>query len=257
MANTDPKVPAGIDIPALRKQRTVSYNLMAGGPGTPWEDRDSLGYVPAFFKTCTKVMRDPETLFGLIRRLQYRTDARLFVIGVALLWFLSGMLHGGIDLYWLERSPLALAPSTAQHIEINAQAYLLGWAVFSLALAALVVGMMSLAAKFYYAMVSGGDMKGRGSPELVYNVLAYCLGTGILVLVPFIGPVVSLAWTLVLAIRAGTGRLRIGTRAAVISALMSFGVCLFIAVVLLWLASKGWGLFRDSAVMKFDAPRHL
>ena len=250
MANNDPKAPAGIDMPALRKQRTVNYNLMAGGPGTPWEDRDALGYLPAFFKTCAKVMRDPETFFGLIRRLQYRTDAMLFVIGIALLWFLSGMMHGLIWLWREEHSPLALAAKTAVHNEINAQGYLVGWAVFSFFLAALVVGLFSLAVKFYYGMVSGGDMKGRGSPELVYNVFAYCLGTSILVFVPFFGPIASLVWTLVLAIRAGTGRLHLSTRAAIISTLISFGFCLCIAVVLLYGGYKVWDWTMESAVTK-------
>lgn len=248
MANTDPKSPEALDIPALRKQRTVNYNLMAGGPGTPWEDRDSLGYVPAFFKTCTKVMRDPDTLFGLIRRLQYRTDARLFVIGIAFLWFLSSMMHGCIELWRLEHATQAVAGTIAPPVEINVQAYLFGWAVFSLALGALIVVMLSLAVKFYYGMVSGGDMKGRGSAELVYNVLAYCLGTGFLVFIPYIGPVASLLWTLLLAIRAGTSRLHISTRGSVISALMSFGVCLAIGAVALFVGFKGWGWVFDSAV---------
>lgn len=238
MANTDLPGSQGIDIPSLRKQGGPTYNLMTSGPGTPWEDRDSLGVVPAFLKTCTKSMFDPNTLFGLIRRLQHRTDARLFVIGIAVLWFLSGMLHTGIGYWRLSNSALALAPQNAARIEIDPQMYFLGWTFLSLVLAALVVGLLELATKFYYSMVSGGDMKGRGSPELVYNVLAYCLGTGLLVLVPYVGPAASLAWTLVLAIRAGITRLHIHPKGAVISAVLCFGTCLVIALIVFLIGNK-------------------
>ncbi|MFI5382023.1 MAG: hypothetical protein ACHRHE_22235 [Tepidisphaerales bacterium] len=241
MANTDHKAPKGIDIPALRKQRNVNYNLMAAGPGTPWEDRDSLGYFPAFFKTCTKAMRDPETLFGLIRRLQHRTDARLFVIGIALLWFLSGMLHGCIEYLRLALSAAGRAPLTATHLEIDTQAFFLAWAIFSLALAVLVFALFEIAARIYYPMVSGGDMKGRGSPELVYNVLAYCMGPSLLVLVPYAGPFVALIWIFVLAIRAGMIRLHINARGASVCAAISLGSCLVLAVLLLGSGYKIWG----------------
>jgi hypothetical protein len=250
MANTDPHAPKGIDMPALRKQRKVSYNLMASGPGTPWEDRDSLGYIPAFFKTCTKVMRDPETLFGLIRRLQHRTDARLFVIGIAILWFLSGMIHGCIAYLRLALSAEGRAPHNLPHLEIDIQAFFLAWAVFSLALAVLVFGLFEIAARIYYPMVSGGDMKGRGSPELVYNVLAYCMGPSVLVLVPYAGPVVALAWIFGLAIWAGMNRLRINTRGAAVCAAISLGSCLVIALLLLGAGYKVWGWSYDPASKK-------
>ncbi len=250
MATPESQLPKGIDIPALKKRRKVTYNLMTPGPGTPWEDRDSLGFIPAFYKNCVKVMRDPETFFGLIRRLQYRNDARLFIIGIALIWFLSGMIHGGIEYIRLARSPLAMAPRSVPHMLIDTQAYFLGWAAFSAALAVLMFGLFELAARFYYPMVSGGDMKGRGSPELVYNVLAYCFGPCILAPIPYLGPIVALGWTFYLAIRAGSERLHINTRAAIIGAAISLGSCLALAVVLLFSGYKVWDWTMEPATKK-------
>src|SRR5947207_12717087 len=178
---------------AARAKAAASVNLMTPGPGTPWEDRDSLGVVGAFVKTCIRSMTGPTALTDQIRRLSDRSDSKLFAIGCGIMWFISTLVHQAIS-YWKLSHTANIRVDNVVLFWLRAG---LGGAVIG----AGVVVALTFATKVYYGMVSGEDMKGRGSADLVYNVLAYCLGPSILAPIPYVGPIAALAIILVVIIQ--------------------------------------------------------
>ena len=55
------QAPDDVQIAAMNIEYESIGNLMAPGPGTPWEDRGSIGAIPAFFKTAIMSMTSPFT----------------------------------------------------------------------------------------------------------------------------------------------------------------------------------------------------
>ncbi|HEV8378308.1 MAG TPA: hypothetical protein VGP99_05625, partial [Tepidisphaeraceae bacterium] len=79
-----PTPPSNVAIASLDVRKQTVFNLMAPGPGTPWEDRGSIGVIGAFFKTCFKSMFKPADLLDSIRRPETGGDSFSFAIGCAL-----------------------------------------------------------------------------------------------------------------------------------------------------------------------------
>ena len=74
--------PQGLEIAALKKKQTATWDPMAHGPGTPWEDRATHGLVGAFVKTAVASLTRPRQLADQLRRPETTNDARSFVVGV-------------------------------------------------------------------------------------------------------------------------------------------------------------------------------
>jgi hypothetical protein len=225
MNNPDPVSPRG----SLRNpHQSMGQRLMAPGTGTPWEDRDSLGIVSAFLRTCIGMLTAPANMLDRIRRLEDRADARLFAIACTVPWFCSFCIHSVIVWRSLVNWRETKVGFAEQHYEIDNFLYFLRWGVGAIILCVGVVLLQGLASRIYFAMVSGVDMKGRGTPELIYSMYAYCLAPSILAVVPYVGPPLAMGWGLALTVYGGVNRLRVGYRGAAVAAGLAFAANLAI-----------------------------
>src|SRR6266705_6979086 len=84
-----PTPPPNVAIASLDARKQTMFNLMAPGPGTPWEDRGSIGVIGAFFKTAFRSMFKPAELLDSIRRPETGGDSFSFAIGCGVMWALS------------------------------------------------------------------------------------------------------------------------------------------------------------------------
>jgi hypothetical protein len=225
MNNPDPVSQRG----SLRNpHQPMGQRLMAPGTGTPWEDRDSLGIVSAFLRTCIGMLTAPANMLDRIRRLEDRADARLFAIACTVPWFCSFCIHSVIVWRSLSKFQGTLAGNIERHYEIETFGYFLRWGIGAIILCVGLVLLQGLAARIYFAMVRGEDMKGRGTAELVYSMYAYCLAPSIVAVVPFVGPPLALGWGLALTVVGGMSRLRVGSRGAAVAAGLAFAANLAI-----------------------------
>src|SRR4051794_22498763 len=85
--------PTDLELAALRARQARARNPLEPGPGTPWEDRGSIGTVGAFFKTVGAALTRPGALLDSMRRPETPADARAFVIGCGVFWGLGWLVH--------------------------------------------------------------------------------------------------------------------------------------------------------------------
>ena len=204
------QAPDDVQIAAMNIEYERIGNLMAPGPGTPWEDRGSIGVIPAFFKTAIMSMTAPRTLLFSLRRPETPGDARVFAIICGLFWAISWVLHDYIRFKRFSR----------EVFDITSDGEL--WTIhFVLALVGTWL-LLNVTSRVFFKLVSSGDAKAKAPQVLTYNVFAYCLGPSILALIPFyIGPAIAIIWIIILFMYAGMTRLAVKTSGAIICTLLS------------------------------------
>ncbi|HEV8604177.1 MAG TPA: hypothetical protein VGQ99_02350 [Tepidisphaeraceae bacterium] len=213
--------PPNVAIASLDARKQSMFNLMAPGPGTPWEDRGSIGVIGAFFKTAFQSMFKPVQLLDSIRRPETGGDAFSFAIGCGLMWGLSAIVHG----YLYYRKVLHLEQTTQGSTKVD-QWFVSGQLFFILCAVAAVLAVIGalffqkLGAKIYYAMVAT-EMTSKAPPILVVNIFGYCLGPSLVAPVPYIGPPLAVTWILIALIVGGVSRLKVSMKGAMIGALVS------------------------------------
>ena len=212
------EAPADVEIASLRKQQAKFRNLMESGPGTPWEDRGTLGAIPALFKTAFAAMFAPRKLLDSIRRLESRADARVLAVFYGVVWGLSWVVH---DVVAFQRSE--------DTFDMTVHGY--AWVIhFALGVAGTFF-VLQFSSQLFYKLISSGA-SGASIPQmLVYNVFAYCLGPSLVALIPYVGPPVALIWIFGLTVFGAVARLLIKTGNAVICGLIAFGGILGAAAV--------------------------
>jgi hypothetical protein len=217
--------PPDVEITSMRKQQVRHRNPMEPGAGTPWEDRGSIGFVPAIFKTAFAAMFAPRRLLDSRRRPETRSDARILAIAYGVMWGLSWVVH---DVLRFMRSD--------ETFMIDYHGYAM-FAHFALGVAGTFF-VLQFGSALFYKLMSAGDTSGRIPPVLVYNVFAYCLGPSILAIIPFgIGPIVALVWIFGLIVFGAVSRLSMKGGNAFVCALISFGG-LVAAAVLVYLGLR-------------------
>jgi len=205
------QTPDDVQIASMNYRQSTVGDLLAPGPGTPWEDRSSIGAIPAFFKTVVQSMTSPGTLLHSLRRPETSGDARTFVLICGLFWGLGWVLTDYL-VFRQSREEFDFTTDGEKMILHFFLGFLGTW------------GILVLVTRLFYKLVSAGEMKAKAPPVLFYNVYAYCLGPSILALIPYyIGFGVALAWILCLFIYAAIHRLAVKTNGAII--------CNIIAVV--------------------------
>jgi hypothetical protein len=226
------QAPPGVDIAALRdKKKTTGLDLMRPGEGTPWEDRGALGLVKAFFQTCFKSITSPVLLLDHIRRPDTAHEARQFAFGCSALWAISAIIHGFIIraiyppskelLNWVEDYPTKSAGKIiVLGLVVGVGSYFL---------------LVSMASRMYYALIST-ELKNAAPRVLVYNIFCYCTGPSILAPIPVIGPVAALVLMFMMWCAAGSKRLYVSWRGAIVAASLSMVGVLVIVGVGLFLA---------------------
>src|SRR3954452_10511067 len=93
MAKNNVQTPDDVQIASMNVRQATVGDLLAPGPGTPWEDRSSIGLIPAFFKTVIQSMTSPGTLLHSLRRPETTGDARVFVFLCGVFWGLGWVLN--------------------------------------------------------------------------------------------------------------------------------------------------------------------
>jgi hypothetical protein len=204
--------------PAAARHR----NPLEPGAGTPWEDRGSIGFVPAIFKTAFAAMFAPRRLLDSMRRPETRADARVLAIAYGVFWGLGWVIHDLIS--------FKLFSSSGPDFVIDYHGYAMV-AHFALGIAGTYF-VLQFASVLFHKLVSAGDAGSRIPPVLVYNVFAYCLGPSILALIPFgIGPLAALIWIFGLIVAGSVSRLGMKGGNAFVCAMIAFGGILGAAVL--------------------------
>jgi hypothetical protein len=218
------EAPADVEIASLKKQQAKFRNLMESGSGTPWEDRGSLGMIPALFKTAFAAMFAPRKLLDSMRRLESRADARVLAICYGVIWGLAWVVQDVVGFY-TSKDPLDQAFDMPYH----GYAWI---AHFALGVAGTFF-VLQFSSQLFHKLVSASES--RSSPVsqiMVYNVFAYCLGPSLVALIPFgIGPLVALVWIVGLIIFGAVARLAVNRGNAIICGLIAVGGVLAAAVV--------------------------
>ena len=212
------QTPDDVQIASMNIEAERIGNLLAPGPGTPWEDRGSIGVIPAFFKTVIMSMTAPGKLLHSIRRPETLGDARIFVIICGVLWGISWVIHDAIAFSHEIDPKLQRRPD----FDFTDQGY--QW-IFHFVLAAVATWLLlGFITRLFYKLVSAGEMKQKFPLALNYTVYAYCLGPSILALIPFyIGPGIAIIWIFLLCVFAAKSRLAIKTNGAIICNALCFG----------------------------------
>ena len=208
------------EIASMRKPQQAKYrNPLEPGAGTPWEDRGSIGVIPAVFKTAFAAMFAPRRLLDSMRRPEARADARVLAIAYGVFWGLGWVVH---DVVQFMRSD--------QTFMIEYHGYAM-FAHFALGVAATFF-VLQFATPLFHKLLSAGDTSGRIPSVLVYNVFAYCLGPSVLAIIPFgIGPLIALLWIFGLIVFGAVARLGMKGGNAFVCALIAFGATLGAAVL--------------------------
>lgn len=231
------ETPSDVQIASMEKHQEHVANVMHAGEGTPWEDRGSLGFVPAFFKTMIQGLLSPGRLLANIRRPDAATDTRILVLIYGVFWAIAWLI---LDILAF-RQPVwhetrGVRTQVPQEFDITTHGLL--WLIH----AAIAIGglwlLMNLASKLFYKLATSGEMKAKAPPILIYNVMAYCLAPSVLSLFVYklIGPLVAAAWIVLLIMYAAMARLAIKLGGAIVCTMFSVVALLAAGVGIYWLA---------------------
>ncbi|HEY7119097.1 MAG TPA: hypothetical protein VH475_21075 [Tepidisphaeraceae bacterium] len=222
--------PPGVEIEAMRVEQARMRNPLEPGPGTPWEDRGSIGAIGAYFKTVGMSMTRPGDLLWSMRRPETASDTRAFVIICGVMWGISWVIHDVIAFV-----------KGGKSFDYYEDGY--RWALHFVLAAGGTWLLLNLITRLFYKLVSAGEMKSRFPAVLLYNVYAYCLGPSLLALIPFyVGPAIAIVWIFCLFIYGAIVRLYIKSSGAIVCNFIAAGGFLGLAVAAYFIVSKtlGW-----------------
>jgi hypothetical protein len=203
-----------------KKQAEEVVNLMASGPGIPWEDRGSVGVPVAFFKTAFSMMFKPVKTLKLLRRPETDRDAKLFSYVMAGIWFCSVLIQSAFNYYVFDtRDP---------KLDVNGQQYVINTLLEAVLAGAGAIVMTRIVSWMFYRLTAF-DMVGNAPPVLAYNCIVYVTGASLLALIPggpkswlAIGPILAGIWMFLILLPVAIGRLRVRLGAAIIGSLLTF-----------------------------------
>ena len=201
--------PTDLEIAALRARQARAHNPLEPGPGTPWEDRGSIGPVAAFFKTVGGMFTAPGALLESMRRPETAGDARAFAIGCGIFWGIGWLVHDVVAYHLAhKKSGTGWSEFGALDIEVFLLHLVLG--------AVATWGLLNLITRLAYKLISAGEMKVKFPPVLLYNVYAYALAPSVLAIIPIVGPLLALAWIFALLVYGSHARLMIKIGGAIV-----------------------------------------
>lgn len=206
---SNPEVPSDLDIATLRARQARAHNPLEPGPGTPWEDRGSIGPVAAFFKTVAGMLTRPGALLESMRRPETASDARAFAIGCGVFWGLGWLVH---DVVAFHRAHAASGTGWSQFGALDAEVFALHLVLGAVA----TWGLLNLVTRLAYKLISAGEMKVKFPVVLLYNVYAYALAPSVLAVIPVVGPILALVWIFALLVYGAHARLMIKTGGAIV-----------------------------------------
>ncbi len=241
------RTPDNIEIASLKKKQVAQHDAMAAGSGTPWEDRGTNGTLGAFLKTCITSLHSVGKLTEQIRRPETKTDAFGFLIGCAICWGLSALLHG-LLLYTHVRD--------LPNMDFDSTHYFVYCVIGMLAAGGATWGLFTLYTMIYSKLVAQEKTQTPLPTVLLYNVTVYALGPSLLALIPFVGPPLAMLLIAVDLVAVGSKRLRLRFAAAAIDALLALIVVLVVGVVGYFVGGLILHQIYDPPSVPVDNPVH-
>jgi hypothetical protein len=200
--------PTDLEMAALRARQARAYNPLEPGPGTPWEDRGSIGPVAAFVKTVGGMLTRPGAILESMRRPETAGDARAFAIGCGIFWGLGWVVQ---DVVAYHRAHAADGTGWSEFGALDAETFALHLVLGVVA----TWGLLSLVTRLAYKLISAGEMKVKFPSVLLYNVYAYGLAPSVLAIIPVVGPILAIVWIFALLVYGCRARLAIKTGGAI------------------------------------------
>jgi hypothetical protein len=218
MAKYEP--PANINIAAMRHEQENFVDLMAAGPGTPWEDRGSHGVMMGYLKTAWMSLFSPAKLFAMIRRPNSTPDANGFVVGCGVMWSIA-VAFDAVRYYFQHRQTIDPATDLLFH--------------FAMIVAApfILYGLLTIVMRIFNVMVEN-ELR-HGTPKaLAINVISYAAGPSVVapILLPvhWAGGVLVVAWIAFAAAAGAKTRMRLSTAGATIAVVVGVAAACALAV---------------------------
>jgi hypothetical protein len=204
----------------LEKKIEQRPDLMVSGTGIPWEDRGSVGFIGAFFKTALDAMFKPTQLLAKMRRPETATDARIFAYGCGGIWFLAVLIQSTFAYF--------VFYANDKSIDFDQQQFIINTLLEGVAAGVAAALMPNVIAWMFYRLTAF-DMTSKAPPILVRNVITYLMGVSLLALIPggpkpwlAIGPILAGVWMFVTLLTVAISRLRVSIGAAIIGSLITF-----------------------------------
>ncbi len=252
------KQPADIEIAALKKKVVAQANLMQAGKGTPWEDRGSLGTVPALFITCIRALTAPGKLWDDIRRPETTNDVRAFAMWCGVLAGISWVVH---SLFWcLVYTGYGPHDGVPPLLITEGPRYSIIWQTWALGaglqMACAIGGtllLLNLANQLYQKMLPHTSAA-HVPPSLTYNVIGYSLGVAVLSWIPLFGWLIAILWLMGLLIYASPRRLGQNAGTAVVSGIITIFVATVVAFGAYFAGAYGWDAVTGTAVQYTPPP---
>ena len=228
---------------AAHKTREVApIDLMRPGNGTPWEDRGTIGPIPAYFKTVLKSITSPGLLLDHLRRPETTADAVSFAMTSGAMWIV-GVIAWRI---WKYR----------QYTSMGWDVAIANYLLTVLGQCALVGAGIWLFVKLgsnLYVKLSAAELRNT-TPNLILNLFCYCMGPSLLAVVPVFGQGLALLLIFIDLIVAGKKRLYLKGASAVVNALIIFICAALIGVVAYFVLGYLWGSYFEMSGVTPPAP---
>lgn len=223
----------------------------AAGPGLPWEERSQLGFGAAIMQSVQMFLGAPRDAFDRARRKGDYGSPVLWVLIFGFLsaliqWFWSLALAGPMTAFMSAMMPESVrGPFAAQ---MAATVGLTGlFNVIWVPLVALIASFIGAAIFHLALMVAGGSRDSDSGFEGTFRAYGYSSVAQLAVIVPFLGGLIALVWSIVLLVVGMSSMHRISTGKAVVVVLIPlFVCCACISIALALGAASMFGLARHT-----------
>jgi hypothetical protein len=227
-------------------KKEVVYDLMRGGPGTPWENRGEFGALGGFVRSGVRALFKPNLLFDHIRSTTITAEANTFLWICAACWGVSVAIVKALQYVLLDKTKFNVDAYQYGIVSVIHVAVAVGWAFL----------MFRLVISLYHKLVIT-EIKQPVPTTLTFNIAAYAMGPSVFAPIPVVGPLLALVGIFVALVAAGRKRLYITWRGAVIDALIPFAAALLLTVALYFVGGflLGFAFNPVEPVQHIELPR--
>lgn len=215
-----------------------AVDLMSSGSAIPWEDRGTVGFLPAFFQTAFGVMFKPVATLSKLRRPETPKDARIFAIACGFIWFLSVIIQSAFAYF--------VFYANAKSLDVDTHQYMINTALGAL-LAGVAGALLPHVVSWMFYRLTAFDMTSKAPPVLVYNCITFMAGCCLLALIPggakpwlAFGPCLVGIWMYILLLIVAIRRLRIRIGAAIIGSTLTFLATAGLVILGIFVVNAVW-----------------
>jgi len=171
--------------------------LAGGGPGTPWDQRDRIGFVSAFVETTRQVLGSPGAFFRAMPRSGGIGSPLLYAVVVGWIGLVAAALYQALFRSIVGSSFAAFRNRPEL---VSMVAWVESWAGFAAQVVFgavfVVIGVFIAAGVLHLMLLLLGGA--RRDFEATFRVVSHAQATSILFLLPFCGQLIGGVWSLVL-----------------------------------------------------------